>query len=247
MTLPKLLTFPDGFRCYTHSNEQEVMLIYNEIFVKHEYLGADIALDGCRCVFDVGANIGLFTIFAKLKNPDLIVHAFEPIKSTYDVLVKNIELHGLKNVYAHNHALGSVDASERTITFYPNLSGNSTAHPESKQEQKRLLTELIGPDMVAHLFQAPQVHAVPTHTLSAVIEKEGVPAIDLLKIDAEGDELAVLQGITEAHFPIIRMIAAEIHSDDLLAAVQPLLAKRGFLIASDGGIALSSNIYAIRK
>ena len=29
----KLLTFPDGFRCYTHSNEREVMLIYNEIFV----------------------------------------------------------------------------------------------------------------------------------------------------------------------------------------------------------------------
>ena len=57
----KLLTFPDGFRCYTHSNEQEVMLIYNEIFVKHEYLGGSIVLEGCRYVFDVGANIGLFT------------------------------------------------------------------------------------------------------------------------------------------------------------------------------------------
>jgi FkbM family methyltransferase len=243
----KLLTFHDGFRCYTHSNEQEVMLIYNEIFVKHEYLGVDIVLDGCRCVFDVGANIGLFTLFAKLANPDLIVHAFEPIKPTYDVLVKNIELHGLTNVYAHNHALGNEDGSARAITFYPNLAGNSTAHPESKQEQKRVLTELIGPDMVAYLFHAPQVHAVPSYTLSSVIENEAVPAIDLLKIDAEGDELAVLQGITETHFPIIRMIAAEIHSNDLLAEVRPLLADRGFSIATNGGIAHSSNIYAVRR
>jgi FkbM family methyltransferase len=243
----KLLSFPDGFRCYTHSNEQEVMLIYNEIFVKHEYLGAEIALDGCRCVFDVGANIGLFTIFAKLTNPDLIVHAFEPIKSTYDVLVKNIELHRLTDVYMHNHALGSQDGTERAITFYPNVAGNSTAHPASKEAQKRMLTELIGPEQVAYLFGSPQVYLVPTRTLSAVIDNEGIPAIDLLKIDAEGDELAVLQGISEAHFPIIRQIAAEIHSDGLLAEIRPLLANRGFSVASDSGIALSSNIYAIRR
>jgi hypothetical protein len=124
----KLLTFPDGFRCYTHSNEQETMLIYNEIFVKHEYLGADIALDGCRCVFDVGANIALFT----------------------------------------------------------------------------------------------------------------------LKIDAEGDELNILQGISEMHFPLIHQIAAEIHSDALLAEIQPLLARQGFSVASNGGIALSHTMYAVR-
>lgn len=243
----KLLTFPDGFRCYTHSNEQEVMLIYNEIFVKREYLGADIALDGCRCVFDVGANIGLFTIFAKLTNPDLIVHAFEPIKSTYDVLVKNIELHGLTNVYPHNYALGSQDGTERAVTFYLNAAGNSTAHPASKDTQKCMMTELIGPQQVEYLFQSAQVYAVPTRTLSAVIDSEGIRAIDLLKIDAESDELAVLQGISEAHYPIIRQIAAEIHSDALLTEIQPLLANRGFSVASDRGIALSSNIYAVRN
>src|SRR5262245_7620528 len=148
----KLLTFPDGFRCYTHSNEQEVMLIYNEIFVKREYLGAGIDLDGCRCVFDVAANIGLFTLFAKQSHPDLVVHAFEPIKPTYDVLVKNIELHGLTDVYAHNYALGSVDGAERAITFYPNVAGNSTAHPENKADQKRMLADLIGQEQVDYLF-----------------------------------------------------------------------------------------------
>ena len=243
----KLLTFPDGFRCYTHSNEQEVMLIYNEIFVKREYLGADISLDGFRSLFDVGANIGLFTIFAKLANPDLTVHAFEPIKSTYDVLVRNIELYGLRDVYPHNYALGNQDGAERAITFFPNLAGNSTAHPETKDAQKRMLTELIGQEQVDYLFQSAQVYAVPTRTLSAVIDDEGISAIDLLKIDAEGDELAVLQGIAEAHYPIIRQIAAEIHSDALLAEIRPLLVARGFSVAADAGISLSNNIYAVRR
>ncbi|HEU5103554.1 MAG TPA: FkbM family methyltransferase [Roseiflexaceae bacterium] len=243
----KLLTFPDSFRCYTHSSEQEVMLIYNEIFVKHEYLGAQIDLQGCRYVFDVGANIGLFTLFAKLTNPDLIVHAFEPIKPTYDVLVKNIELHGLTDVYPHNYAIGGQDGAERAITFYPNVAGNSTAHPESKEPQKRMLTELIGPEQVEYLFGAAQVHAVPTRTLSAVIDCQGIGAIDMLKIDVEGDELAVLQGIWDVHFPLIRQIAAEVHSDALLAEIQPLLARRGFSVASDAGIAHSSNMYATRR
>lgn len=160
---------------------------------------------------------------------------------------ENIALHGLTNVYPHNYALGSEDGSVRTITFYPNLAGNSTAQPESKEEQKRMLTELLGPEQVAYLFQSAQMYAVPTRTLSAVIDNEGVPAIDLLKIDADGDELAVLQGIAEAPFPIIRQIAAEIHSDALLAEIQPLLTNQGFSVASDGGIALSSNIYAVRR
>jgi hypothetical protein len=115
----KLVCFPDGFRCYTHSDEREIMLMYNEIFIEQEYLGANLALDGCRCLFDVGANVGLFTIFAKRTNPDLIVYAFEPIKATYDVLVKNIALHGLTEVRLHNHAIGREDGMERAITFIP--------------------------------------------------------------------------------------------------------------------------------
>lgn len=223
------------------------MLIYNVIFVRQEYLGATLSLDGCRYVFDVGANIGLFTIFAKMRNDTLIVHAFEPIKATYDVLVKNIELHGLADVHPHNYALGRQDGTERTMTFYPNAAGNATAHPESKVALKRTLTEILGHGQANYLFQGAQVHEVQARTLSAVIDQEGVPAVDLLKIDTEGDELAVLQGISEAHNLIVRQIAAEVHSDVLLDEIQPLLASMGFHVVSDAGIALGNNIYAVRK
>jgi nonribosomal peptide synthetase DhbF len=154
----KLFTFPGEFRCYSHSSEEETQLIYNEIFVRQEYLGTTPSLDGCRWVFDVGANIGLFTIFAKMRNPDLVVHAFEPIQTTFDVLAKNLALHQLTDVHLHNYALGSQDGSERTLTFYPHVAGNATAHPEGKVELKHQLAEIFGQERADYLFGAAEVH-----------------------------------------------------------------------------------------
>lgn len=239
----RLFTFPDGFRCYSHSSEQETALIYNEIFVKREYLGTPLSLENCRYVFDVGANIGLFTVFAKLSNPDLVVHAFEPIKATYEVLVKNVELHGLQDVYLHNYALGTQDQSERVLTFYPNAPGNTTAHPEAKEELKHT----IGEEITQFLFQSPQTYIVPVRTLSAVLDETGIPTIDLLKIDTENDELAILQGISDAHYRAIRQITGEIHSDALLAEIRQLLASQGFDVVSEVGIVNLHALYAVRQ
>jgi FkbM family methyltransferase len=246
-----LYTFPDGFRCYSHSAAQETQLIYNEIFVKEEYLGGTLSLDNCRYVVDVGANIGIFTLFAKLRNPAVVVHAFEPIKATYDVLLKNIELHGLTDVYPHNCALGNVDGTERRLTFYPNAAGITTAYPESKEALKRHLTEVLGQETANYIFHAPQVHNVQTRTLSALLDEAVIPAIDLLKIDVEGDELAVLQGIAPQHYPLVRQISAEVHSDALWAEIQPLLTRQGFRVLSSIGIANfesagGNNLYASR-
>lgn len=248
----RLYTFPDGFRCYSHSNMDETHLIYNEVFIKEEYLGNTLSLADCRYVIDVGANIGIFTLFAKLRNPALIIHAFEPIKATYDVLMKNIELHGLTNIYPHNCALGNQEGATSTLTFFPNTAGITTAYPESKAPLKRHLTTILGKETADIIFDAPQVHKVPSRTLSAVLDEFGIPAIDFLKIDTEGEELAILQGIATHHYPRIRQIAAEIHSDALMAAVQPLLMEQGFRVVADVGIGNvegvdSNNLYAFRE
>lgn len=248
----RLYTFPDGFRCYSRSDESETHLIYNEVFVKEEYLGDTLSLEDCRCVVDVGANIGIFTLFAKLRNPALVIHAFEPIKATYDLLVKNVALHGLSDVYLHNCALGSEEGATSTLTYFPNAAGITTAYPESKDALKRHLTNILGKETADHIFDAPQVHRVPSRTLSAVIEELGIPAIDLLKVDTEGEELAIFQGIAPEHYPRIRQIAAEIHSDALMAAIQPLLEAHGFRVVTDVGIGNvegegGNNLYATRE
>jgi FkbM family methyltransferase len=244
----KRLEFPDGFFCYTHSSEIEAAIIYNEVFVRREYLRSRLSIENCCCVFDVGANIGLFSLFCKMKNPTTQVFAFEPIEATYDVLCKNIESHRATGIYTFNYAVGSRDEAASTMTYYPNLAGNSTRHPDDKIPLKKLLTETLGEGQADYIMRAEQVNNVRMRTLSSVISEHGITAIDLLKVDTEGDELAVLQGIDDTHFPIIRQIAAEVHGEPMLAQVTSLLDSKGYQVSLRGGITGggNSNVYATR-
>lgn len=62
-----------------------------------------------------------------------------------------------------------------------------------------------------------------------MIRDNGIPVIDLLKVDVEKSELDVLRGIEPEHWPIIRQIVAEVHDiDGRLDTVVGLLRDRGF-------------------
>jgi hypothetical protein len=78
---------------------------------------------------------------------------------------------------------------------------------------------------------------VEVRTLSSIIQQEGIAAIDFLKIDAEGDEIAVLEGIAERHWPMIRQVAIEVHSEEWLDQVREHLTGRGFEVSTDLGLA----------
>lgn len=57
-------------------------------------------------VVDVGAHVGFYTLlFARLVGPSGTVHAFEPVMG--DVLERNIELNGYRNVVVHRVAVGA--------------------------------------------------------------------------------------------------------------------------------------------
>jgi FkbM family methyltransferase len=243
----KLVTFPDGFSCYTHTSVEETEFIYNEVYVKQEYLRHGLTLEGVSCVFDVGANIGVFTLFAKAKNPRAVIHAFEPIQDTYDVLRRNVELHRLTEVYTHNIALGSQAASQRTFTYYPNMAGSTTATPAIKKTQRQLMEEGAGKALTDFFFES-ETRIAPVRTLSSFLDEQPIPAIGFLKIDVEGDELAVLQGIAREHVSSIRQLVIEAHTPEIAQEVCALLTRMGFKVVSDIGLASPaevSDIYAI--
>ena len=78
-----------------HQNRNETEFIYHQIFENQLYLKHGISIKPGDCVFDVGANIGLFTLFVYHQVRDATVYSFEPIPSNFEKLRNNVALYGL--------------------------------------------------------------------------------------------------------------------------------------------------------
>ncbi|MGD0752312.1 MAG: FkbM family methyltransferase [Anaerolineales bacterium] len=229
------LTFPGGFACYAPPNCEEVALIYNEIMVNQEYFQKGLSVLGAGCVIDIGANVGIFTMAVKLKAPQAAVYAFEPIQDTFQVLEQNVRLLGGSDIHLYNVAIGSQDHDEKTFTFFPYMPGNSTAIPALKDQQKSVMDQIFGKELSDFLNQT-ETRIVQVRTLSSVIREQGITSVDFLKIDVEGGEISVLDGIEEMHWTIFKQVAVETHTSQLREQVSHILVQHGFETVTDLGL-----------
>ncbi|MDY7094443.1 MAG: MupA/Atu3671 family FMN-dependent luciferase-like monooxygenase [Acidobacteriota bacterium] len=236
--------------------------LVQEIFTDQIYLRHGVTLEDGACVFDIGANIGLFTLFVHQRCRDPKVFCFEPIPPTCEVLRTNVELYGLG---AQVFQCGVGEARQQAeFTFYPQMAGLSGRFPEEDAETTRSIletwfgqlpeSELTGGkpegealDALVDEYLRSETFSCQIETVSEMIRRTGVEAIDLLKIDVERSEVQVLEGIEDEHWPLIRQTVLEIHSKELLEQVSDDLAARGFelqseeLIPVDGG----DNVYML--
>ena len=65
-------------------NRNETEYLYGEIFEQRSYLRHGVELGAGACVFDVGANIGMFTLFAAQESAGARIYAFEPVTEIYE-------------------------------------------------------------------------------------------------------------------------------------------------------------------
>ena len=242
-------------------NRNETDFLYGEIFGGERYLRHGVALGPGACVFDVGANIGMFSLHIASRYPDATIYAFEPIPQVYDVLALNTELHGL-DIRPMPLAVAE-RAGGATFTYYPRVSifsgrfadaGDERAVVQAFirnqhagiEEEPALLDELLQDRLVAETVHCPMT------TISDVMRERGIGVIDLLKVDVEKSELGVLEGIDRADWPKIRQVIVEVHDEHgRLAAVRSVLERAGFQLTIDqdpmlAGTALYS-VYAVRE
>lgn len=130
------------------------------------------------CFVDVGANEGIFTLLAaRLVGDSGAVHAFEPSPREAMRLADNVALNGLANVHMHRAALGNAHGTAVLHVSDVEHPGHNTLGGFVYRESKQ--TDSID---------------VPVLTLDEVANQEGLERLDVLKIDVEGSETAVLQG-----------------------------------------------------
>lgn len=221
------LAFPCGLVCDTNSSPLETELTYYEVFINHEYLRSGISLSDGDTIVDVGANVGMFTMYALRNLNDIEIHAIEPVPESFEVLQQNVDRYRHGGVHLHNTALGADPDGETQIVLYPNMTGNSTLHEETKVLQREVLSELFTEEELAFIFTRKQI-PVSTTTLSSLIRNHGIQTISLLKIDAEGSEIDILKGIDTAHWDLIRQLAIEVHdAQNTLPVIHDILRVAG--------------------
>jgi amino acid adenylation domain-containing protein/FkbM family methyltransferase len=239
-----------------HLNKNETDTIYQEIFENQSYLKHGITLRDDSCVFDVGANIGLFTLFVQQRYPQARVYAFEPVPPIFEKLRINALLHG-PNVKLFECGLSN-EAKSANVTYYPKMSAMSGVYANRSMDEQTVRNYLMNQDGLATEFADEllegrfnsQSFDCELKKLSDVISEQGIERIDLLKIDVEKSELDVLAGVDEEDWKKIRQIVVEVHDlDGRVARVTELFKRRGYSVAVDREADLAQtdlyNIYAI--
>lgn len=238
---------PDGREIHC-VNDYEVGFGWHEI-VSDDLIerGLDLPADGTY--LDVGANIGLFCLRLRDLCPDARIFAFEPMPAAFGALRSNTEKIG-GAIQASCLALGDKTGTAQ-FDHYPALSALSTGDSsvgekladglkkllfgQGASEDIRAIIDSTGAHerldddaFIERLFKKETV-TVEVDTLDSVATRFGLDRIDLLKIDTEGQERPVLDGIGEDLWPRIRQLLVEVHRGaDELTTIRGELEERGY-------------------
>ena len=254
-------TLPNGLTVF-HQNQRETDFVYDEIFEGDGYLKHGITLNDGDCVFDVGANIGLFSLFVAQRCRNATIYAFEPIPQVFSTLQLNSRLYGWEGKV---YQCGLAETSRQQVfTFYPHntvISSGSTTVSEAREIVKSWLLKQHtgngqagaedGVDELLETWLTNEERTCQLRTVSEIIEENEVERIDLLKIDVEKGERDVLQGIRDHDWAKIRQLVIEVHDvSGRLTEIVTLLEARGYDVGSEQSQTLQSaglyNLYARR-
>jgi len=170
-----------------------------------------------QCIFDVGANVGEWSLLVSNMYPECEIHSFEIIPSTYNALVENSKGH--PKIVANN--IGLSDKEGKITLNYS--SQDSTVATACKIEGMEFHDNFYNSEIECEVSTGVQY-----------LNDHNIESIDYLKIDVEGMDLKVLKGFGEK-LKSVKAIQFEygifnISSHDLLSDFFVFLEGLGFVI-----------------
>ncbi len=224
------LSLPNGLDFWLPSDQTRPAAQYlvREIFGRRRYYRDRFQIRPTDTVVDIGANMGLFTMWAAPQAREGRVVAIEPGRMV-DCLTHNIRANRLHHVTAVPVAVGT-DGSQLELIEYPGF--NLVSHPSG-----------IGPAFLTRWLillryfhvQTPAIRRIaPCRSLGALMDDYGLGRVNFLKVDCEGAEYEIFRGLASEHWNRIDRVAMEFHElrpGDRHEELVSLFESRGFRVA----------------
>lgn len=146
-------------------------------------------------VFDIGANIGYYTVVLAQKASDGALYAFEPVSSTRSQLEDNISLNSLNNVSVYPFCVSNQNTSS---VIY--ISNDSNVGMSSLKEPENF---------------SGKTESVQTISFDTWLETQEISSVDIIKIDIEGAEVLALEGMQQSLSKFRPVILIEVIDEQL--------------------------------
>jgi FkbM family methyltransferase len=216
--------FRNGARLQIGRGVDHVPII--EIFLRHDY--GEIPDDAV--IVDLGASIGVFSIYAATTARDVRLYAYEPMPEAFELMQLNVRLNGLENAVTCFNLAVARDSAVREL-FAP--------------EGALHFPTLVPPRRAGRAVSAK----VQCTTLASILDSNSFARVDLLKMDIEGAEYETLYGTAPGYFERIREIRMEYHDLDVdrrnARRLKDFLISQRYRITREQGISTTNgNLWA---
>jgi FkbM family methyltransferase len=162
---------------------------FNDVWVRDYYRRRKFKIADSDIVVDIGANTGMFSIYASRHARFGKIFAFEPFKENIKILKENLKLNGIKNVYPFECAVSDRIGYKTLFVSRDNLCHSFHMKQKIKNKVK-----------------------VKTINLSRIFKENKIKKIDFLKMDCEGAEYEILLGCSKKDLDKIKKICLEYHN-----------------------------------
>ena len=178
-----------------HLVKYKESIIYHEIYTRKDYFRKFCIIKPGDIVVDCGGNIGIFTSMAFDMGASRVL-SFEPFLINYEINKKN-------NPNAEVFNLAVFDNSDEEIELLYTESNNGG--------HTIIQSEINNKELITGHYKHKDIF-VKTINLNDIISRNFIEKIDFLKIDTEGAELKIIDGISDEKLNKIRNISLEYHN-----------------------------------
>lgn len=144
-------------------------------------------------ILDIGANVGGFAAWALGRWPGCEIHCYEPLPDNFSLLQRNLAKLNARSVHLHNFAIGNPGLTRLHLGL--NNCGEASFYDLGEQSADWVEVETRDPAVL------PRAH--------------------IAKIDTEGSEVDILQGLPALDFDVVLL---EYHSEANRRKIDELLA-----------------------